>query len=65
MNFDLTTDMQLLREAFERQARDPSYAFRRSRKGNYINPAVARDWKWFQLGAAHAKATIDHVGRVL
>lgn len=39
-----------LREQFEALARD-SYGFRRSRKGSYMNPAVARDWKWFQLGA--------------
>lgn len=45
----ITTDIQLLRQAFEAQARD-SHGFRRSRKGNYVNPQVARDWKWFQLG---------------
>ena len=48
---ELTTDAQELREAFERLASDPSYKFARSRKGTYVNPAVARDWKWFQLGA--------------
>lgn len=52
----LTTDAQELRVAFERLARD-SMGFKRSRKGNYVNPAVARDWKWFQLGFTHAEVT--------
>ena len=42
-----------LRQQFEKLASD-SYGFKRSRKGNYMNPAVARDWKWFQLGHAAA-----------
>lgn len=54
-------DTEKLRQLFEKQAND-SFNFRRSRKGNYVNPAVARDWKWFQLGAQAAthfeKATI-------
>jgi len=43
-----------LRDEFERLVggRD-SYGLKRSRKGTYRNPAVARDWKWFQLGAAY------------
>lgn len=43
---------------FESVARD-SNGFKRSRNGTYVNPAVARDWKWFLLGfhAAIAKAT--------
>lgn len=47
-----------LRAQFEALAHD-SYGFKRSRKGTYQNPAVARDWKWFQLGYAAfiAKAT--------
>lgn len=47
------TDQEIakLRAEFERQARD-SFDFKRSRRGTYINPAVARDWKWFLLGAA-------------
>lgn len=50
---ELTTDAELLRERFEKLAHD-SYGFKRSRKGNYVNPVVARDWKWFQLGASTA-----------
>ena len=38
-----------LRRRFESLNRD-SYSFRRSRKGNYVNPAIARDWKWFRQG---------------
>lgn len=42
-----------LRARFEALARD-SYNFKRSRRDCYVNPAVARDWKWFRLGAAKA-----------
>ena len=40
-------------EFFESTNRD-SHGFRRSVRGTYVNPAVARDWKWFQLGMQHA-----------
>lgn len=43
-----------LRTHFEALASDPSFKLRRSRRGTYVNPAVARDWKWFQLGANRA-----------
>lgn len=43
----------LLRARFEAHARD-SYNFRRSRHGTYQNPQLARDWKWFQVGASVA-----------
>lgn len=39
-----------LRALFEATAKD-SFNFRRSRRGTYVNPAIARDWKWFYLGA--------------
>lgn len=42
--------MSDLRPDFERLNRD-SLGFRRSRKGTYTNPLIARDWKWFELGA--------------
>jgi hypothetical protein len=42
-----------LRAQFEAQASDPSFKFARSRKGTYVNPALARDWKWFQAGVAN------------
>lgn len=42
-------DIEPLRKQFERLVKD-SYGFKRSRKGSYTNPAVARDWKWFQIG---------------
>ena len=45
---------QNLRDQFERYASD-SHSFSRSRKGTYTNSAVARDWKWFQLGANATK----------
>lgn len=38
-----------LRRAFEALSVD-SYQFKRSSRGTYRNPAVARDWKWFQAG---------------
>lgn len=41
---------QDLRGRFEALARD-SYNFKRSRRDCYVNPAIARDWKWFRLGA--------------
>lgn len=47
---ELTTDIELLRQKFESLNRD-SYNFKRSRRGTYVNSAVARDWKWFQLGS--------------
>jgi hypothetical protein len=40
-------------EFFESTNRD-SYGFKKSVRGIYVNPAVARDWKWFQLGRKHA-----------
>lgn len=43
-----------LRKQFESIASDRSYKFKRSRRGAYVNPALSRDWKWFQLGAASA-----------
>lgn len=39
-----------LRAVFEAQASDPTYKFKRSRRGTYVNPALARDWKWFLKG---------------
>lgn len=44
-----------LRTHFEALASDPSFKLSRSRRGIYVNPAVARDWKWFQLGASRAQ----------
>ena len=44
---------QDLRTRFEALARD-SYNFKRSRRDCYVNPATARDWKWFCLGATAA-----------
>ena len=41
--------MNTLREQFERTRRD-SFGFRRSRKGNYVNPQIARDWRNFCAG---------------
>lgn len=43
-------EIERLRVEFEKLNRD-SMKFSRSRKGTYTNPAIARDWKWFQLGA--------------
>lgn len=53
---ELTTDQQELRAKFESLARD-SHGFSRSRKGTYVNPQIARDWKWFQLGHAYSQET--------
>lgn len=39
-----------LRAVFEAQASDPTYKFKRSRRGTYVNPALARDWRWFLKG---------------
>ena len=46
---------EALRTHFEALASDPSFKLSRSRRGTYVNPAVARDWKWFQLGASQAQ----------
>ncbi len=43
-------EIDRLRVEFEKLNRD-NMKFSRSRKGTYVNPAIARDWKWFQLGA--------------
>jgi hypothetical protein len=41
-----------LRAAFEAHCSKAStWGLKRSRKGTYVNPATARDWKWFKLGA--------------
>lgn len=43
------------REDFERLANGKAACgFKRSRFGTYVNPAIARDWKWFQLGVIAA-----------
>lgn len=52
---DAATEEARLRAIFEATARD-SFNFRRSRRGTYINPAIARDWKWFCLGSKKGKA---------
>lgn len=44
-----------LREVFEAMAND-SLGFKRSRRGTYQNPPIARDWKWFLAGASLAPA---------
>jgi hypothetical protein len=67
MKQELTTDAEILRATFEQLASD-SYGFRRSRKGNYVNAAVSRDWKWFQAGYAAnlaASARIAELERAL
>lgn len=51
MNPTDTPEQAALRAKFESLAND-SFGFRRSHRGTYTNPAVARDWKWFQLGVA-------------
>ncbi len=50
MNVLTPAQIEELRAIFERANRD-SYKFKRSRRGTYSNPAIARDWKWFLLGA--------------
>jgi len=51
-----------LRAQFEAQASDPSHKLRRSRKGTYVNPALARDWKWFQAGHAITQVQTSATG---
>ncbi len=54
---DHEPEEKALREAFERLVGNhDSYGLKRSRRGTYTNPAISRDWKWFQLGAAAAEA---------
>lgn len=48
----MTAHIDKLRKFFETLNRD-SFGFKRSRRGTYVNPQVARDWKWFQRGAVH------------
>jgi hypothetical protein len=47
--------MDWLRKAFERANQDLSYGFKQSRAGNYKNPAISRDWKWFRTGVGAAQ----------
>lgn len=49
------TEEDRLRAVFESLNKD-SFNFRRSRRGTYVNPAIARDWKWFYLGATKGNA---------
>jgi hypothetical protein len=47
------TETEKARVVFEQLVGDrDSYHLKRSRKGTYVNPAIARDWRWFQLGYA-------------
>lgn len=62
-NFPLY-DEDAFRVDFERLASD-SYNFKRSRRGTYMNPAIARDWKWFQLGAIAAATARTEVRQAL
>lgn len=52
---EITDEESRLRAIFEATAKD-SFNFRRSRRGTYVNPAIARDWKWFYLGATKGNA---------
>jgi hypothetical protein len=47
---ETSPEIEVYRRLFERRAVD-SFEFARSKRGVYVNPAVARDWKWFLLGA--------------
>lgn len=47
-----------LREVFESMAND-THGFKRSRRGTYQNPSVARDWKWFCAGAALPSSSVE------
>ena len=38
------------RDAFERTYSNAAWGFKRSRRGTYVNPSVARDWKYFLAG---------------
>lgn len=52
-------DEEAMRADFERLcSKNTSFGLARSRKGTYVNPAVARDWKWFQLGAIAATKAV-------
>lgn len=51
------------RAAFEALASD-SFNFKKSRRGFYVNPPISRDWKWFQAGASHARASLPAGGVV-
>lgn len=45
-------EVEKLRADFERLAnKNAACGLTRSRRGTYVNPAIARDWKWFELGA--------------
>lgn len=50
-----SVDETELRKTFEKKAHD-SHGFKRSRRGTYQNPSVARDWKWFLAGATFIMA---------
>ena len=44
-------DLERHRPDFERLAnKNAACGLKRSRRGTYVNPAIARDWKWFQMG---------------
>lgn len=48
--------MSDLRAKFEDHIGDrDAFGLKRSRKGTYVNPAVANAWKWFQRGAQQVK----------
>lgn len=48
-------EFEKLRPDFERLAnKNAACGLKRSRKGTYVNPSIARDWKWFQLGSIAA-----------
>lgn len=48
-----------LRPAFEKLVGRDSFGFAKSHKGNYKNPAIARDWRWFKQGAKVNAQVLD------
>ena len=43
-------DFEHLRPVFEKTLGSDAYGWKRSRKGTYVNPSRARDWRMFLLG---------------
>lgn len=47
-----------MRSKFETLRTPGRAGYRQSRRGTYQDPAMQRDWKWFQAGYAQAVADV-------
>ena len=59
-------DFEPFRKDFERlHPISVSCGHQRSRKGNYLNPSLSRDWKWFCYGLLTMHRDVEYLQKEL